>query len=518
MLTAEQAFIVEFIGAADPEEIIRERRDGLDWRKLLREMVRHRVFHVLYRHLGDFVPEAHRAVYEGYARKEKLLKTVRLRYLENLLRHGAERGWEMIVVKGFVLSRLIYGDLFTRDFNDVDVIVPGQDKAEICAYMTTQGFCERSLIGEDGKPCAEVPDEVREAIFRESVETPLVDSQYGLLFELKTAPWELIPFIKEFRANAVAWEFPNSGALSFNHEHTFIYACLNAWTNLESEYGIRHCCGYRDIYDLYGLIRQYAAVWDMDRMVRLCEQYDAGSRVATVVGFLQEIYGGFDDLAVRFAPFGTNRLLNWQIGILDRLFNADARNGEYRREYMRRLEEDSFINRIAPDHLYRLEPYGFQSKLEFPLKYQLVNFGIPYLKEHAVNSVYGFVRDGEGLHLLFTVPKEPRALKMCLSMLDTDCKTDVRYDEYEVMVDGDEVRTGDCGARAAILGDKGRRARLVVLTPNKSYNKTDKLYYHIVLQRKLWGSYRTLAKKYGAKLYQPNGNWLVYPGILTSDP
>ena len=43
-------------------------------------------------------------------------------------------------IKGFALSKMIYGDLYTRDFNDIDLLVHRKDIENVANIMIDMGF------------------------------------------------------------------------------------------------------------------------------------------------------------------------------------------------------------------------------------------------------------------------------------------------------------------------------------------------------------------------------------------
>jgi len=69
--------------------------------------------------------------------------------IEKLLAHLEDKGIEVIILKGFVLSRLIYPDPVQRTFVDVDLLFKEKDWGSIRAFLLEAGFeLTRDDLGE----------------------------------------------------------------------------------------------------------------------------------------------------------------------------------------------------------------------------------------------------------------------------------------------------------------------------------------------------------------------------------
>jgi hypothetical protein len=132
------------LGIAGAEPLSPLWREGIDWPRLLRLALRHRVMPLLYRGLQATGPDAVlraaldelRSHFHANAQRNLFLAGT----LRTLLRLLEAHGIPAIPFKGPVLAVAVYGKLALRQFGDLDLLVRTQDASRARDLLLTQGY------------------------------------------------------------------------------------------------------------------------------------------------------------------------------------------------------------------------------------------------------------------------------------------------------------------------------------------------------------------------------------------
>lgn len=125
---------------------------GVDWDRLLRLAGMHQVVTALYHTLAgccaDLVPPAILERLRKASHANSFSNLNQTRELVRLLRLFSQNGVAVLPFKGPVLASAIYGDLGSRQFVDLDVLVDPQDVERVMALLDAEGYhLEMNLSG-----------------------------------------------------------------------------------------------------------------------------------------------------------------------------------------------------------------------------------------------------------------------------------------------------------------------------------------------------------------------------------
>jgi len=203
--------------------------DGADadicWEDVLARVARHRIGPLLYFAIKNDpkigVPE-----WVAEVLKESFFESVfKQAYyqegLEQILTYLEDKGIEIIVMKGFVLSRLIYPDPALRTFVDLDLLFKEQDWSEIRKALLEAGFTPTT--GFESLPPKIIDGEVFEHILAFYNET-------GSKIELKLDPFDLgirSRMIGEIWDKSVVYDFGSIKCRALSPEHQLLHLLLH---------------------------------------------------------------------------------------------------------------------------------------------------------------------------------------------------------------------------------------------------------------------------------------------------
>ena len=119
-------------------------REGVDWGVLSSLAERHRVTLLVQRHLAreaaDLCPAPLLDSLASKARANAALNTMLTAELAELLPDLEKAGCGPVVVKGPALAVAVYGDLSSRPFGDVDVVVEPSTRNRACRLLESRGY------------------------------------------------------------------------------------------------------------------------------------------------------------------------------------------------------------------------------------------------------------------------------------------------------------------------------------------------------------------------------------------
>lgn len=204
-----------------------------DWPALLRSVDTHAVAPIVYTPLAqtgrvpaDSLAQLRAAVDENALRSIVLTST--LRELVALL--GEER-IPVIPIKGPLLARAAYGDLASRRFADLDLVVHRRDLDRARAILAQRGF----------EPAIALARDAESALIGADYHIALVHHEHGIAVELH---WALIrPGLAGLRDESWPWTHAcdttalGSPMRTLTVDATFVYLCVHGSKHLWSQLG-----------------------------------------------------------------------------------------------------------------------------------------------------------------------------------------------------------------------------------------------------------------------------------------
>ena len=221
------------LGGVPDDDIAALVSSATDWRALVRCVDAHAVAPIVYAPLaqsgrvpGEALAQLRAAVDENALRSIVLTRT--LRELVTLL-DGEQI--PAIPIKGPLLARAAYGDLASRRFADLDLVVHRRDLDRARAVLAQRGY----------QPAIPLPRDAESALLGADYHIALVAPEHGTTVELH---WALIrPGLAGLRNESWGWTHScETTALgipmrTLTGEATFVYLCVHGSKHLWSQLG-----------------------------------------------------------------------------------------------------------------------------------------------------------------------------------------------------------------------------------------------------------------------------------------
>lgn len=119
-------------------------REGVDWDDVIGSALTNGVIPLLHRNLSVFAPhpppEAALETIRFHAQANAARNLVLTRELVTVLDILAARGIPVIPFKGPVLAALVYGDITSRVFSDLDFLIRRADVTAVCEVLEARGY------------------------------------------------------------------------------------------------------------------------------------------------------------------------------------------------------------------------------------------------------------------------------------------------------------------------------------------------------------------------------------------
>jgi len=263
---------------------------------------------------------------------------------------------KLVFIKGVVLGQILYGDLYYRDFSDVDIIVPKDQLLSIKKPMNDIGFYDTYTCYDRILQVKE-PSNTMLGIYHEYYFTKKVEYEYYWV-ELKSHTSAIKEkYIDEFNSNS---QFVDIGGYKFrshNIVYTFLHLCSNTFGNCEHRMIAKDSFKIKDFIDVYVLINKYSTDFDWKKISDLANKFELLHKVYYVLNGINEIYSNFitndiielfsiDKITYNCSVTNYGTVVAWETPFIDRLFSDDEeRNSEYERLYCERAHSTLNLKR-----------------------------------------------------------------------------------------------------------------------------------------------------------------------------
>lgn len=222
-----------------------------------------------------------------------------IKEMEEICNYLDNNNIEYLIVKGPILSNIIYGDPIFRNFGDIDILLLDfeSDALKVLTYLDKNGYVQD--FGWEKKRKINTDN----IVLGETINHHEINCVKGIAdmysIEIKNAlsaiPKEIINDFSEVKQQYLIY---NRKYPSFDFIHTFIVLCSNAFLNSESRSAIYYKSRYiRHYCDLYYWISKYAASLNVDLLIKLLNKYSLSERVKRSLGNLLSLLKYNDKIA-----------------------------------------------------------------------------------------------------------------------------------------------------------------------------------------------------------------------------
>lgn len=373
--------------------------DGLDWQQLLKLSLQHKVFIPLYKHIKNDIPDRYRAQYEQKYNSFVMMNNIILNELERIIKITRQNNINVVLVKGFALSQIIYNDLNSRQFNDIDLLVSEKDMKKTYYLLSDLGFAQ--YTGYDVKEkkinTIDKPILLYGSNFHEFKCIKLLEDGFCLSIEIKKTT-SAIPFqyINDFFTNVEEIYIINFYINTINLDYTLIHLIANSYESYEPpEYLTVIKSNIRDLYEPYIFIKKYGNEIDWIKLSILSNKYMITHKFFYMLNLLSGIYGNFispeiidlfniPKITYDYKGNIDGSIYSWESNFFYRLFNDEERNAEFARVKKALIyrSNNHYEEDVKTESLSILSDYGNYTS------FNLGNQEIKYMFTYNKNSLY----------------------------------------------------------------------------------------------------------------------------------
>lgn len=338
----------------------------LDWGEIIHLAALHKVFTLLWYHLRNLdltnimeaqVSRLFETCYTAHQERNRYY----LNEFVRILKAADEQGIRIAPLKGALFFGTIYPELGMRTINDIDILVPEEDKLEITQLLTSLGYAQQEYdpVSEELMPISR-----KERLFwnlyisnlfpfRRKAESPLVatyniDVHLSITWKGKEQYFVDTEELFE-RSNPIFYEGVKCFPLSF--EDNLIHLCSHLY---------RHAVLFDTIRDLDDLalikfcdireyIRERGSKIEWDELTNMVKSYGIERPVYYALYYVYMLYN--DTVPQRFLKairpenleyldqygmLDTKKVFKWKLPFIERLFNT-KRLDEFKNHEIRTL-------------------------------------------------------------------------------------------------------------------------------------------------------------------------------------
>jgi hypothetical protein len=200
-------------------------RHPLDWDRMLRLAEHHGLVPLLYRRLSEAMEAAQSTGLEAFRQRDKfnahrtLWLTVELIHIH---KHLVARGLDVLPYKGPSLAESLYGNVATRQFSDLDLLVRAQDVPAVRSALSELGY----------KASLDLTQSAERAYLKSGYEYAFDGPQGRNLIEVK---WQILPqfysigfAVEGFFDRAVAVDVAGHRLRTLSDQDLMLVLCVHA--------------------------------------------------------------------------------------------------------------------------------------------------------------------------------------------------------------------------------------------------------------------------------------------------
>jgi hypothetical protein len=365
--------------------------EKLDWEEMLQISFRHKVFPLVYKAVNKFIPVKYQALYDQKYFDILKNKKIWMLELDRILKLAEQNNIDVVLLKGPALAKIIYDNIYDRQFGDIDLLVKETDMIKMYYLLHDIGYVQETGFDNNTKRYNTVDKPIVKgnSDFHElQCIKDIGDNNYVFVEIKRASSAVLIKHIEGFHENVQNICIDGINIKTSNFTYTFLHLYSNFFTNFETLWGTENDTNLREIVDTGIFISKYGDLLDWSDILLLSNEYEMTHKIYYVFKCLQELFDKIipDDIIESFNPNkvtydfigNSDGSINaWESDFVYRLFNDEERKREfikinkkeiYKKYYnLDEIEKDSFLN-FTNCHLYRhliIEP------LQWDIEYML---------------------------------------------------------------------------------------------------------------------------------------------------
>lgn len=390
----------------------------------------HRLLSPFYKVYQRFFNEATMTYCEKKLEQRKSKKVAQLAQLRIIKRHFQQENIDFVLIKGFALSQLLFGDFYSRDFGDIDLLIDIESYEKADNIMKRLGFVSNLNNGK-------IPELIKIDCYEIEY---FYEFEPGrkLCVELKmvTSSIRDMDTIAEIKKDRISINLDGEEYETINLSNTFILLCVNTYANIELEFGEGKM---RDFVDIYFFLKKYTLELDWDYIEAFCQSHKMTHKMYAVLAEINKIYDEYVPTYImnrflisnitydksEFNNYEHGWMRDWGVDIIETILNRKSHLKEM--FYLHALKSYTSSNKKYNDKIL-VEP------LNDDVKNTSSFIQLQGLKSdmNEINHLYGFAHDREKIYfsLKFTEFNEANNMKTVLVLFDIDRKEPRKMVEF----------------------------------------------------------------------------------------
>lgn len=320
---------------------------AVDWKVLFEIACKQRIFPIIFQKIKNYLPQDQRTTYMTYWMSHQYRVKCHINEAIRVTNILNDNAFRFVMVKGFLLSHLLYKNVFLRQIGDIDFILHKDDMILACRKMEENGYVDE-LVDCITNSDFSIPDSEIDLHYLSGKEKAFI-GESGILVEIKKDKYKFSDIeASTAMSHRIDIDINDSKFYCFDIKDMFIHIVENMCYNFFTVPGVIADYIIRDIVDFYKLIIEYKDIFTLDYL-SLIEKRNHMNHLVLSMDILKDY---FDDEALSKIP---NSLLTlksdpeelneftsgWKSTFLSRLFNRNHRITEMRLRELQRAVKQS---------------------------------------------------------------------------------------------------------------------------------------------------------------------------------
>jgi len=363
ILTAEQSLLLDIIkniAFPDDNKILSPYIPLVDWEVFLQLSVRHMMLPSIYHTIYEYIPIKFQAAYDN--RYFELIKKIRIYLLElaRIKNIAEQNGILIVLLKGFALGKIIYDDVYNRQFKDIDLLVEESNVEKMYYSLNNIGYIQETGYNKETNRynTLDKPIYKHHLNFHELQCVKEIGKSTYIHVEIKRASTAIpLKYIKDFLKNTTIINVDGVDLLTSNLTYTFLHLCSHVYANFETEWGILSETNLRDIVDVMVFFQKYRNTIKWEDISVLSTKYEILHKVFFVLRSVnlikpqtipENIIEQFNPAKISYEYHGNTdgTANNWSSSFLSRLFDDSTRKKEFVRSKKMKIYRIENYHRI----------------------------------------------------------------------------------------------------------------------------------------------------------------------------
>lgn len=289
-LSTSQQFILQIVRSGFNVSHSKVDIDNLDWNEIFELSKRHRIFPRMYKAINHIIPIEFRnrfsIEYQNHIKKIDAM----IEALHKLYALSKNEKFRFLLIKGIPISIAVYDDLYSRQINDIDILVSKDDIQRVDYGLRKIGYVQPYQCDWVNNMFAFLP----------FTTTRLKESKHQFEYykfaeclskvEVHSYLTNFKPYMQDVLWSSVDTEIENCHYNTLDLEHMSLYLFINAYDSSETYEALQKKVLLRDYIDIYECMKKYMNNIDWRRFHALITKYDFGEKYNLILNNLAELY------------------------------------------------------------------------------------------------------------------------------------------------------------------------------------------------------------------------------------